>query len=381
MKPLERFDALVVGARCAGAATAMLMARQGMRVLAVDRGGYGTDTLSTHALMRGGVMLLARWGVLPRLIEAGTPPIRRTTFHYGTEAIAVDLRPGDGVDALYAPRRTLLDAALVDCAWEAGAEFRHEHTLTGLLRDERGRVSGATVLDAKGREHSIAAGLVVGADGIGSAVARLVEAPIAVQAEHASAVLYGYFPGLVDTGTHWHYASGAAAGRIPTNAGRHCIFASVTPERFRRELHRDRLDVLRDILREVSPPLAEEIGVTVPDTPIIPFAGRKGFLRQAAGPGWALVGDAGYFKDPITAHGITDALRDASLLAEAAVAGSAAAFARYVARRDDLSLPLFHVTDEITGYDWTLDEAKAMHLRLNAAMKREVAALAEETVA
>ena len=119
---------------------------------------------------------------------------------------------------------------------------------------------------------------------------------------------------------------------------------------------------------------------TRPDGDLLAFAGRRGFLRQAAGPGWALVGDAGYFKDPITAHGITDALRDASLLAEAAATGNEAAFGRFAAQRDALSLPLFRVTDQIAGYDWTLDEAKALHLALNKAMKHEVAALAAEAV-
>ena len=112
----QSYDALVVGARCAGAATAMLMARQGLRVLVIDRAGYGTDTISTHALMRGGVLQLHRWGVLPRLREMGTPAVRETTFHYGDEAIAVPIRPANGVDALYAPRRTLLDSTLVDAA-------------------------------------------------------------------------------------------------------------------------------------------------------------------------------------------------------------------------------------------------------------------------
>ncbi len=380
MRPLERYDALVVGARCAGAAAAMLMARRGMRVLVVDRGGYGTDTLSTHALMRAGVMLLARWGMLPRLIEAGTPPIRRTTFHYGAEAIAVALRPGEGVDALYAPRRTLLDSTLVDGAREVGAEIRHHHTVTGLLRDGGGRVGGAVMVDGTGREYAVAADLVVGADGAGSTVARLVEARVNEPARHAAAVVYAYIPGLADTGTHWHYAPGASAGRIPTNAGRHCVFASVPPDRFEEALRGNRLLALRRIVAAVSPALAGELAGIAPDGPPMVFAGRRGFLRQAAGPGWALIGDAGCFKDPITAHGITDALRDASLLADAAAEGSDAAFARFAARRDDLLLPLFRVTDEIAGYGWTLEQAKALHLRLNAAMKREVAALAEETV-
>ncbi|MBR0681977.1 NAD(P)/FAD-dependent oxidoreductase [Roseomonas eburnea] len=377
---MQRFDVLVVGGRCAGAAAAMLMARRGLRVLAVDRGGYGTDTLSTHALMRGAVMLLHRWGVLPRLIEAGTPPIRRTTFHYGTEAVAVDLRPGDGVDALIAPRRTLLDSVLVDAAWEAGAELRHHHSVTGLLRDAGGRVTGAMVVDEAGQEYAVAAGLVVGADGVGSTVARLAGAPVMETARHAAAVVYGYWPGLADTGTHWHYGIGASAGRIPTNAGRHCVFASVSADHARVEMRGNRLHAMHRILREVSPSLAEEVAASAPDDALVAFAGRRGFLRQAAGPGWALIGDAGYFKDPITAHGITDALRDAALLAEAATEGTDAAFARFAARRDDLSLPLFRVTDEIASYRWTLEEAKAMHLALNTAMKREVAALAAEPV-
>jgi 2-polyprenyl-6-methoxyphenol hydroxylase-like FAD-dependent oxidoreductase len=380
MHPTERFDAVIVGARCAGAAAAMLMARKGMRVLALDRGGYGTDALSTHALMRGAVMLLARWGVLPRLAEAGTPPIRRTTFHYGMETIAVDLRPGDGVEALYAPRRTLLDSVLVDAACEAGAEIRHHHAVTALHHDDAGRVAGVVAVDAAGREHVIAAGLVVGADGVGSTVARLTGAAVREEARHAATCLYGYIPGLPDTGTHWHYATGAGAGCIPTNAGRHVVFVSVPQGRFRAELRGDRLDALRRVLRMDFPALAADLGDTLPDGELMAFAGRKGFLRQAAGPGWALIGDAGYFKDPITAHGITDALRDAALLAEAAVEGSPAAFARFAARRDDLSLPLLRVTDRIAGYAWTLEEAKALHLELNRAMKREVAALAAEIV-
>ncbi|MCW8084036.1 NAD(P)/FAD-dependent oxidoreductase [Sabulicella glaciei] len=380
MQPTKRFDAIIVGARCAGAAAAMLMARQGMRVLALERGAYGSDTLSTHALMRGAVLLLARWGVLQRLVEAGTPAIRRVTFHYGAEAIPVDLSPGDGVDALYAPRRALLDSALVDAAWEAGAEIRHHHTVTALRHDQTGRVAGVVALDEAGREHAIAADLVVGADGAGSAVARLAGANVQEEAGHAATCLFGYFRGLPDTGTHWHYAPGAGAGRIPTNAGRHVVFVSVPQARFKAELRGDRLAALRRMLREDFPDLAETLGDARPDGELLAFAGRKGFLRQAAGPGWALIGDAGYFKDPITAHGITDALRDAALLADVATEGTPAAFVRFATRRDDLSLPLFRVTDEIAGYAWTLEEAKALHLKLNGAMKREFAALTAEVV-
>ena len=126
------YDVVIVGARAAGAATAVLLARQGMRVLVVDRDRYGTDTLSTHALMRGGVLLLSRWGLLDQIVDAGTPAIRRTTFYYGAETVSVAIKPSPGVDALYAPRRTLLDRVLVDAAVAAGAEVRFGVTVTGL---------------------------------------------------------------------------------------------------------------------------------------------------------------------------------------------------------------------------------------------------------
>ena len=130
----DTYDALVVGARCAGAATAMLMARRGLKVLAIDRAAYGADTVSTHALMRGGVLQLHRWGVLPRLREMATPAVRSTAFHYGDEAVEVAIRPADGVEALYAPRRTVLDSVLVDAATEAGARVLHGHGLAALIR-------------------------------------------------------------------------------------------------------------------------------------------------------------------------------------------------------------------------------------------------------
>lgn len=377
MHSQTKYDALVVGARCAGAAAAMLMARRGMKVLAIDRAGYGTDTISTHALMRGAVLQLHRWGVLPRLREMATPPVRSTTFHYGTEAITVAIRPGDGVDALYAPRRTVLDSVLVDAAAEAGAEVRHGHSVIALLHRSKGdRITGAIVLDAQGRAQHIEAALVVGADGVGSSVARLVDAPVLRQARAATCTLYGHWSGLTAEGYHWHYRPEASAGVIPTNAGRHCVFVSVPPGRFRDGFRHDAMAGYRRVLQEVAPAVADEIAPLHLEARLWAFAGRKGFLRQAHGPGWALVGDAGYFKDPLTAHGITDALRDAELLADAAAAGTDAAMARYAATRDALSLPLFEATEAIAAFDWDLEMLKTQHQALNRAMRREVEFLA-----
>src|SRR5919106_1060256 len=166
------YDVIVVGARPAGAATAMLMARRGLRVLAVDRARRGSDTLSTHALMRTGVLQLHRWGLLDRIVDAGTPSVRRTVVHYGDEAVPVDLKPGAGIDALYAPRRTVLDPILVEAAQETGVDFRFRAGVTDLVRDATGRVTGAVGRAGSGRRFEAHSRLVVGADGLNSLVAR-----------------------------------------------------------------------------------------------------------------------------------------------------------------------------------------------------------------
>jgi flavin-dependent dehydrogenase len=183
-------------------------------------------------------------------------------------------------------------------------------------------------------------------------------------------VIFGYFPDIELANYHWWFQPGIGAGAIPTNRGRHCVFVAMSPERLRKHPSRhDRAALFSDVLHEADPALAPMVVATKPDAPLCLFAGRKGFLRQAYGPGWALVGDAGYFKDPLTAHGITDALRDAELLANAASAGT---MAEYAEIRDRLSLPLFEVSDEIAALDWDLDRIKALHQTLNQAMKLEV---------
>lgn len=371
------YDALVIGARCAGAATAMLMARRGMRVLAVDRSAYGSDTLSTHALMRGGVLQLHRWGLLPRLAALDTPAVRNTVFHYGEEVVDIEIRPADGVDALYAPRRTVLDPLLVDAAWGAGAEIRHGYSLIELVRRPDGRVAGAALADPEGRRVEIAADLVVGADGIASTVARQAGAPVTREARHTTAAIYGYWSGLGwRNAYHWLFRQGASAGAIATNGGAHCVFVAVPPARLRDTLRQDLAAGFRQVLAEVSPALAEAVAGARQESRLLAFAERRGFLRRPFGSGWALVGDAGYFKDPLTAHGITDAFRDAELLAAAAAEGTEEAFAAYERTRDALSLPLFEATEEIASFEWDIETVKRHHLALNKAMRPEVEYLA-----
>ena len=170
-----KVDAVVVGARCAGAATALLLARAGARVLMVDRGVYGSDTTSTHALMRGAIVQLHRWGVLPAIVAAGTPPVHSTTFSYPQQDVTVPIEPRFGVGALYAPRRALLDRTLVDAAVGSGAEVNYDVRMDGVIIDHRGRVRGITAV-AGGTRHRIEADIVIGADGLHSTVAQHVGA-------------------------------------------------------------------------------------------------------------------------------------------------------------------------------------------------------------
>jgi len=371
----DRYDVVIAGARCAGASTAMLLARRSLRVLVVDPLPRGSDTLSTHALMRAGVLQLHRWGLLDRVRAAGTPAIRTTTFHYGDEAIRLPIKDRDGLDSLYAPRRTVLDAILVDAATESGAEVQHGLALVGLLKDGHGRVRGATLADGDRRTVEVAAELVVGADGVRSKVARLAEAPLDYSVPHAAASVYGYWRGLPADGNHWYYREGASVGTIPTNDGDTCVFAVMPRERFEGSRAEGMDGLHRDTLATVSAELAAGVASAEPTSRLRGFPGLPGFLRRATGPGWALVGDAGYFRDPITAHGITDALCDAELLARAVIEGGAQAMAGYQERRDDRVRSLLDVTDRIASFRWSLDEIRDLHLTLSRDMNAEVEAM------
>lgn len=371
-RPFEpHYDAIIVGARCAGAATALNLARQGARVLVVDWAGPATDTVSTHALMRGAVLQLDRWGVLPQIKASGTPAIRKTTFHDGRNSVALPIKPSPGVDALYAPRRRVLDSALVTAAWKAGATIRFGVAFRDVIRDAKGRVTGA-VLSHAGSHISVGAQIVIGADGRRSSVARRVHAQTEKLAKHATACLYGYFDGITDTGTHWHYMPGLGTGVIPTNNAEHCVFAAMSQERFKTvgRKARNAKDLAR-ILQEANPICAEQTRNARQRGHLTGFLGQKGYTRRSWGRGWALVGDAGYFKDPLTAHGISDALRDAEILASAVAQGTTADLARYQNTRDTLTAEFFDVTDQIAALDWDLPRLQTLHFQLNECMKAQ----------
>lgn len=371
----SRYDAVIVGARAAGAATAMLLARRGLRILLVDAGTYGSDTLSTHALMRAAVLQLSRWGVLPCLELEGTPRIHRTVFHYQDEVVAVPIKPKDGVPALFAPRRTVLDRVLVDAAVEAGAEVRHRVRLVDIVKSRAGRVEGVVLQAADGEGVEVRADVVVGADGIRSTTARLVGAPVTRWGRYASATLYGYWQDLPGDAYHWYWSSGAAAGEIPTDGGLTLLFASISAQRFAARARTGVEAAYRSLLAEAAPELAERLSRARLTGSLSGFPGQPGFVRRPWGAGWALVGDAAYFRDPATAHGISDALRDAELLANALAEGGEKALSRYEATRDALATPFFELTDRIASFEWDTPELKSLHHSLSDEMKRETTAI------
>jgi 2-polyprenyl-6-methoxyphenol hydroxylase-like FAD-dependent oxidoreductase len=369
------YDVVVVGARCAGAATALLLARQGRSVLLLDRDRRGTDTLSTLALMRAGVLQLHRWGLLDRVRSKGTPPIKATSFIYGDETITLPIKPKNGVDALYAPRRTLLDPLIADAAAAAGAEVVYGPRLIDLERNGDGRVVGAVIEDRDGSKTCVGAGIVIGADGLKSTVARLVGAIPYREGRHAGGVVFTFFQGLVNDRSRWYYRDGVSSGSIPTNNGDALVFAAMPGPRFHDEIQSDLVAGFQRVLAESSPELAGEVNHAIPSERYRGFPGQPGLMRRSHGPGWALVGDAGYFKDPITAHGISDALRDAELLARAVGRGTDSALAEYESTRDALSCELFEITDTIASFGWDLERLKPLHLDLSKAMNHEVEAL------
>ena len=201
--------------------------------------------------------------------------------------------------------------------------------------------------------------------------AALARAPVERAGRHATAVIYGYWSGLAADGYRWLYRPGASAGFIPTNAGETCVFAAMPSARYASEASRGLDRLYRTVVAEAAPELAAALSRAQPRGKLWPFPGTPGIMRRPWGEGWALVGDAGSFRDPLTAHGLTDALRDAELLARAVVAGGPGALAGYQAIRDRAATTFFDLSDRVASFEWDLEELKVLHKALAAEMAAE----------
>jgi flavin-dependent dehydrogenase len=315
----ERVDAIVVGARPAGAATAAALARAGRRVVALDRARFPSDTLSTHLLFAGGVAELRRLGALARVEAVGAPRLPEAVIAGAGETVHARYTPVDTIDYGLCVRRVGLDAALVETARAAGAEVREHSRVTELVR-RAGRVAGVRYQDADGGVFELRAPLVVGADGRRSTVARLAgaERPYRWNA-NGRACFYAY---LEDPHTAWRgiaaqWREGRELGTaFPCDGG--LVLVLLMPPRERAETFRAQLDGEWDRTVAAIPGLRDRLDGCSRVTKVRSAVDTTSYFRRSSGPGWALPGDAGHFKDPVTAQGIRDALRFGRLLGEVA---------------------------------------------------------------
>ena len=349
----DHFDAIIVGARCAGSPTAMLLARKGYKVLVVDKATFPSDTISTHLIHPPGVAALKRWGLLDRVLSTGCPPI--DTYAFDLDPVTISGTPGTAdVPVSYSPRRTVLDKLLVDAASEAGAEIREGFTVDELVIDD-GRVVGVRGHSKGGRTVSEYARVTVGADGRYSFVAKAVRPEQYHEKPKLLVAYYAYYSGLPMNGryeTSLRPERGFAAWA--TNDDLTLVIAGWTFAKFeanRRDIEGNFLKML-----EIAPSFAERVRAARREER---FAGAavSNYFRKPYGPGWALVGDAGYNKDFITAHGIQDAFRDAELCAtalDAAFSGARSfdvAMGSYQSTRDAQVLPMYELTCQLASLE------------------------------
>ncbi|TAK92778.1 MAG: FAD-dependent monooxygenase [Aquabacterium sp.] len=346
------YDAIVVGGRCGGAATALLLARQGHKVLIVDQATLPSDVrLSTHLIWHAGVDLLHEWGLLEAVQETGCPLLTGFSLDLGELALRGQ-PPGSTVGAAMAPRRLALDKVLLDAALAAGVELRQGVTFEDVLKDGD-RVTGIRGRLQDGSAFTAHAKVVVGADGTHSRVARAVGADTYNESpkEAGSFNLYSYFTGVKLDGVEFFSRPERMIYAWETNDGRSVIGViqpggAPRPARDNMEAH------FQSELAALAPGLASRVQNGRRDDEWLSGAIAT-FCRQAAGPGWCLVGDAGVTMDPITAAGISNALRDADLAAalihEGLQAGHSLddSLANYQARRDAVSVPLLQFAQEM----------------------------------
>jgi flavin-dependent dehydrogenase len=341
------YDAIVVGARCAGSPTAMLLARAGYRVLLVDRASFPSDTLSVHYIHQPGVARLAKWGLLDQVIASNCPPVRKQRLDFGPFALEGHPPPIEGTGEGYAPRRTVLDKILVDAAAAAGVEVRERFTVDEIVM-ENGTVSGIRGHAQGGAPVIETAPIVIGADGIHSIVARSAAAPEYNVQPAMTCAYYSYWSGLPLDAAELYPRPGNMIVTGPTNDGQSLIIVYWPVDAFgvvRTNIERHFLTAL-----EQAPSLAERARAATRAERFKGTADLRNFYRRPFGPGWALVGDAGYHKDPITAQGISDAFRDADLLAAAIDDGLTGrqtldeALAGYERQRNATTMPIYEMT-------------------------------------
>ncbi|MFE4369661.1 NAD(P)/FAD-dependent oxidoreductase [Streptomyces sp. NPDC056835] len=306
------YDVIVVGARCAGAAIALLLARAGRRVLLLDRARFPSDTLSTLYIHQPGLACLDRWGLLGEVFAAGAPLLTRLSLSFPGAHLTGPAPALGAITGGCAPRRYALDPLLVRAAIRAGAEFRPRTTVVDLQWED-GKVTGVRHGTPRGSTTLARAHLVIGADGRNSTVARLAHAPVVRQDPRSTRVYYSYWSGIPDHGMRIYTGQGMGAGCIPTQDGLTLVSVQVSRTI---PAPNDRQRTYREMARQSSAELDQQLTEGKQEDRLYCCSDLPNFFRRPHGPGWALVGDAAHNKDPTPGRGITDAFNQAEMLAE-----------------------------------------------------------------
>jgi len=334
----------------------MLLARKGYRVLLVDKASFPSDTMSTHLVHPPGVAALERWGLLEELEATGCPPVEHYSFDFGPVSVSGSPQPVDGVARAYGPRRTILDKLLVDAAAEAGAEVREGFTVEEIVMDD-GRVTGIRGHSKGGKTLTEKAKVVIGADGKHSLVAKAVEPEAYNQRPSQLAMYYAYWSDLPVSGFETTIRAENRRGwaALPTHDGLTCMPFGWPVEEFK--ANRGDIEGNFFAAMDLAPEFAERVRGAKRESKFTGSAELPGYFRKPFGPGWVLVGDAGYHKNPITAMGINDAFRDAELVAGALDDAFSErrpfdeGMAEYQQTRDAAAMPVYEFTCEFASME------------------------------
>ena len=312
------------------------------------------------------------------MLATGAPALRQVTFHADGGSVTRTVKDRFGVDHLVAPRRYVLDAILAEAAVAAGARLATGVTVTGVRSDGAGRVTGVRGHNRRGHPVEVAARFVVGADGLSSRVARAVGAGLTEDRGLGGATRYAYFAGLPWSGIEFFTEDRSFAGVFPTNDAEACVWVC-SPEADARAMPFD------EHLRRAAPALVGRLRAARRTSAVRGMLRAPNHVRRAFGPGWALVGDAAYHRDPVSAHGISAAFRDAELLAVAldeTLSGRAeelVALAGFEAARDAALREVFDLTCALSAYPPGPEFTDLMR-RLGRAIDTEAATLAARPV-
>lgn len=373
------FDVILVGARCSGSPTAMLLAEKGYRTLLLDKSRFPSDVLSAHYIHQTGVRMLEKWGLIERIVACGCPAIHRldvdlgedcrSTINYvkGTlEFNGIPITPSliSPRSPAYAPRRRFLDTILLESAIEKGAHFREGFMVKELIF-ENDRVTGVVGVDESGITERIHGKIVIGADGRYSTMSKILNPTTYRETPSHSVGAHSYWSGLEPKGMEAYFREGLCVHITPTNDGLACVGIGISRDRddncFLRNLEENYEHYIDSL-----PMLKQRLARGKREEPFVGTEYLPNYIRQCYGPGWALIGDAAYNRDPIMGQGISEAFRQAELLAKAIDAGLSGqcameeALSEFQTARDRFAIPMFEAAAHLSQLKAPTEETFSM---------------------